>query len=88
MLIRKKPVVVECRFFTDEISSDIERTEELAEWCGGVVFLEDSRPKKIIIPTLEGDHDADIGDCIIKGVLGEFYPCKPDAFEITYDIIG
>lgn len=38
----------------------------------------------IVIPTLEGDHLASPGDYIIKGVAGEFYPCKPDIFEKTY----
>lgn len=39
----------------------------------------------LIIPTLEGDHTALPGDWIIKGVKGEFYPCKPDIFGITYE---
>lgn len=38
-----------------------------------------------IIPTLEGQHIATEGDYIIKGIKGEFYPCKPDIFEMTYD---
>lgn len=38
----------------------------------------------LMIKTLEGDHAAGIGDWIIKGVKGEFYPCKPDIFELTY----
>jgi hypothetical protein len=38
-----------------------------------------------MIRTLEGNHAAFIGDWIIKGVKGEFYPCKPDIFEMTYD---
>jgi hypothetical protein len=37
------------------------------------------------IPTLEGDMNASVGDYIIKGVQGEFYPCKPDIFEATYE---
>lgn len=37
------------------------------------------------IPTLEGIMQASIGDYIIKGVQGEYYPCKPDIFKITYD---
>lgn len=41
----------------------------------------------LIIHTLEGDHKANIGDFIIKGIKGEFYPCKPDIFELTYDKI-
>lgn len=39
----------------------------------------------VIIPTLEGDMIASEGDWIIKGVNGEFYPCKPDIFEKTYE---
>ena len=39
----------------------------------------------LFIVTLEGDHKANIGDYIIKGVKGEFYPCKPDIFKMTYD---
>ena len=38
-----------------------------------------------VIETLEGEMHADIGDYIIKGVQGEFYPCKPDIFKETYD---
>ena len=41
----------------------------------------------IIIPTLEGDMTASKGDYIIRGVKGEFYPCKPDIFEATYDAV-
>lgn len=39
----------------------------------------------IIIPTLEGDVKCRTGDWIIKGIKGEFYPCKPDIFEATYE---
>jgi hypothetical protein len=39
------------------------------------------------IKTLEGTMKADIGDYIIKGVKGEFYPCKPDIFKETYELI-
>ena len=39
----------------------------------------------LVIKTLEGEHFAKIGDLIIKGVQGEFYPCKPDIFEATYE---
>lgn len=38
------------------------------------------------IHTLEGDHECTVGDFIIKGVNGEFYPCKPDIFEKTYEL--
>lgn len=39
---------------------------------------------EMMIKTLEGEHKASIGDFIIKGVKGEFYPCKPDIFHLTY----
>jgi hypothetical protein len=39
----------------------------------------------LTIPTLEGDHKAMPGDYIIKGIKNEFYPCKPDIFEMTYE---
>lgn len=41
----------------------------------------------LIIKTLEGEHLANIGDYIIRGVAGEFYPCKPDIFARTYDTV-
>lgn len=41
----------------------------------------------MVIRTLEGDMTAKIGDWIIKGVQGEFYPCKPDIFEETYEAV-
>lgn len=43
--------------------------------------------KEKIIHTLEGDHHASIGDWIITGVNGEQYPCKPDIFEKTYELV-
>lgn len=45
-----------------------------AEWHG-----------TLTIPTLEGDMTASVGDWIIKGINGEFYPCKPDIFDATYE---
>ena len=39
----------------------------------------------IWIPTLEGDHKCLVGDFIIKGIVGEFYPCRGDIFEKTYE---
>lgn len=45
----------------------------------------DPRDGRLIISTLEGLHWADSGDWIIRGVQGEFYPCKPDIFAATYE---
>lgn len=47
------------------------------------------RGHEITISTLEGEMTASVGDWIIKGVKGEFYPCKPDVFETSYEeVIG
>lgn len=42
---------------------------------------------ELVIRTLEGDMTASYGDYIIKGVKGEFYPCKPDIFNETYELV-
>ena len=82
---RKKPVVIEARELTRESGPD------LAKWSGGrwlSLYGRGDRGEDIshvVIPTLEGDHRADLGDFIIQGVKGEFYPCKPDIFAATYD---
>jgi hypothetical protein len=73
---RKKPVVIEARQFTKV------NGHELADWCGG---LYDDIACALIIPTLEGNLTGTLGDWIIKGVAGEFYPCKPDIFAATYE---
>ena len=49
------------------------------------VQLRDDTDGKFKITTLEGVHTANIGDWIIRGVKGEFYPCKPDIFTATYE---
>ena len=77
---RKKPVVIEAvelKFTTDSQQECIDFTDGKARkgLDGG-----------IIIPTLEGNMVANTGDWIIKGVNGEFYPCKPDIFEKTYEV--
>ena len=77
MKFRKKPVVIEARQYT---RNGLE-AEKVAEWSGG-----DQTDEGLVIHTLEGDHLARYGDWIIQGVRGEFYPCKPDIFEETYEI--
>lgn len=44
--------------------------------------------QRLIIPTLEGEHNASVNDWIIKDIQGEFYPCKPDIFKATYERVG
>lgn len=76
---RKKPVVIDAVQFRPGENDD-EMVAHL-EGCTGWNMTDDG----IVIPTLEGDHLAKPGDWIIKGVAGEFYPCKPEIFDATYE---
>lgn len=78
MAYRKKPVVVEAVQWTGENHA------EMCEFIDPEAF--EIIPRiGLVIHTLEGDHHASPGDYIIKGVNGEFYPCKPDIFAKTYE---
>ena len=59
--------------------------DEISKFSNGEVSLLSENSDKLVIPTLEGEMHASKGDYIIKGVLGELYPCKPEAFKNTYD---
>lgn len=62
----------------------IENSTEILDWGQGKINIE-MNPLRITIKTLEGEMTASIGDFIIKGLKGEFYPCKPDIFEMKYE---
>lgn len=85
---RKKPVEIEAVRFDQSNGSVV------AKWCGGRNQFEAkaSDPTDIAewidIPTLEGTMRANLGDWIIRGVAGEFYPCKPDIFDATYEAVS
>jgi len=83
---RKKPVVIDA-----EGPLSQENAQDIAQWCGGKAAF-DAKPSdptdvavSIKIPTLEGVMRADGGDYVIRGVHGEFYPCKPAIFDATYE---
>jgi len=78
-IFRKKPVEIEARQYT---RNAIE-AEQVADWCDGT-----QTDDGCVIHTLEGDHLANYGDWVIKGVAGEFYPCKPEIFAATYDAVS
>lgn len=80
-IFRKKPVEIEAEHFTD---ANKDRAFNFISCNCYPLFNEDGQPI-IKIQTLEGDVTAQLGDWIIKGVKGEFYPCKPDIFALTYD---
>ena len=79
---KKKPLIIEAVRNTGKNHSEIMRFTD-GKCIAMYASFSDSYVYKII--TLEGEMTANIGDYIIKGVKGEFYPCKPDVFETTYD---
>lgn len=82
---RKKPVVIEAIQWKGEpILFNVPKWLSEAQDTGKLRFVSDS---KAIIETLEGDHRVSPGDYIIKGIKGELYPCKPDIFEMTYELV-
>lgn len=93
---RKKPVVIEAVQWTGD------NQREIVKFCREMVLQNTPENPKIafrgrskinpsenqvLIRTLEGVMEANAGDWIIKGVKGEFYPCKPDIFEASYEPI-
>ena len=87
-IYRKKPVVI------DAIQWDGENLDEVMTFCNGDASYElmARGHSELVIATLEDGgsiarHVASVGDFIIKGVAGEFYPCKPDIFEKTYELV-
>lgn len=91
MKARKRPVVVEAVKFEGFRSVTgqaifSERPEWLTNEIGNRIIFFD-KPNTLTIATLEGKMTADAGDYILQGVQGELYPCKPDIFLETYEII-
>lgn len=78
---RKKPVVIEAIQFTDETK------DQVFNWisCSHYACWDVDGNPKIVIGTLEGKMDALLGDWVIKGIKGEFYPCKDEIFRATYE---
>lgn len=87
---RKKPVVVEAVCWPSQYAPVL-RSEALAilfRWRDELQLSERTIRTEgdyLIIGTLEGEMVANPGDFIIKGIAGEFYPCKPDIFHQTYE---
>ena len=79
---RKKPVEIEAW----QIGSD----EPWPDWLEDAIYVKQTveiRNNRWIVHTLEGDHLARKHDYIIRGVQGELYPCKPDIFKQTYEVV-
>jgi hypothetical protein len=85
MKYRKKPVVIDALQFDGTVDSK----NEICAYFGGIETMAVSTYNGMVnwwkIGTLEGGHEVSAGDYIICGVKGEYYPCKPDIFEMTYE---
>jgi len=79
MKYRKKPVIVDAVLWTGK------NFAECINFCPPLLSETYRGDERLTIPTLEGKMTAETGDYIIKGIKGEFYPCKPDIFKQTYD---
>lgn len=87
---RKKPVVVEAIKLEHNKESVIDAVkfvfnEDMETGYANAMYDIVSTNGGLIISTLEGEMKADFGDYIIKGIIGEFYPCKSEVFEATYE---
>ena len=78
---RKKPVVIQAVQWTGE------NNVEILQFCSNCYITSSGKTKDLIISTLEGDMSASTGDYIIKGVKGEFYACRKDIFDLTYETV-
>ena len=79
MLYRKKPVIIEAV----QLGESKEEIAELARFCPSLGIL----PSFFQVKTLEGTMEGNVGDWLIRGIAGEFYFCKPDIFEATYELV-
>ena len=77
---KKKPVIIEAV----QYDGTVESAKEIDEFTNHTVTMAPVS-SVLYIQTLEGLMEASVGDYIIKGIKGEFYPCKPDIFEQTYE---
>lgn len=92
-LFRKKPVIISAEQFTTNNEVGTPHMDNIVNWINSGQTLEDKNRVSwhngtdIFIQTLEGEMKAKVGDWIIKGVNGEFYPCKDDVFKKTYEFV-
>lgn len=88
MKARKKPVIINCVKYLGDTSI----TEKSPSWITkayekGIIYRDPIKQRDFYIKTLEGNMLISPGDIIIEGIEGEIYPCKPDIFEKTYEIL-
>ena len=95
MKYRKKPVIIEAFQMTKERRWD---NSEWPNWLNiawqkepseGAIWIDpkDSKKEKLVCGTLEGVYNISWDDFILQGIKGEIYPCKPDIFADTYELV-
>ncbi|MFD9465319.1 hypothetical protein [Streptomyces sp. NPDC060027] len=85
---RKKPVEIEARQFDGTVGSANRILGWIGSTGGDAKRVHATRPELgLVIHTLKGGMRAEPGDWIIRGIQGEFYPCKPDIFAATYEAV-
>lgn len=93
MKAREKPVEIECFEFDGDLVNAHGQfyVPDFAEsaYNSGILFYREHKgsPGELFVKTLEGDMHVSVGDYVIQGVNGWLYPCKPDIFKKTYDLI-
>lgn len=89
-LYKKKPVVIEAIQYEFDSSTWKNNINDVKSFVGEQLYIEETihcnrEPGTLKIKTLEGDMEVSVNDYVIKGIQGEFYPCKPDIFHSTYE---
>ena len=79
---RKKPVIVEAVIWAGNNIDEVKEKKKNA--VENIIFVNNN----LYIETLEGNMNVSVGDYVIKGIAGEFYPCKPDIFKETYETVS
>jgi len=88
---RKKPVVIDAIHISRILYFAESDWKSMPDWvekhydAGNLLFL--NMPPRVEIRTLEGTHTGNYDDMLIQGVNGEIYPCKPDIFGKTYELV-
>ena len=90
MIYRKKPVAIEAIQYTGDNGLEIKEWSDGAAYESPVLEPSCANPTGayVQVKTLEGTMTGIVGDYIIRGVKGEYYPCKPDIFDKTYEKVG
>lgn len=85
---RKLPVEISAIQFLGGVDAAV----KIIQWAGGKALMrwvggDAASPEALVISTLEGEMRAEVGDWVLEGAHGEFYPVKPNIFADTYEIL-